>query len=102
MAKAAFRETGKPAPGKFVTKSESGVILVAPGAGKAYIMYDFIYDSNHEGELQLESGGSTVFILHPNQSCNLNSPIQWPENTQVFFEGGVTPRLTITYDIIEV
>ena len=101
MAKAAFRESGKPSTAAFVHMDGAGDILAAPGEGKAYVIYDLIFDSNSSGELQEASGGATKFVL-PVGCCGLTSPIQWPTNTKIYFEGGASPRLTLTYDIIDV
>jgi hypothetical protein len=101
MAAPAFRESGKPAPGNYVYKSGAGEILAAPGEGKAYVIYDLIFSSNSDGELQYADGGANIFVL-VRGCCSLRSPIQWPANTAVWFEGGADPLLTLTYEIIDV
>ena len=101
MAAPAFRESGKPAPGNHVYKSGAGEILAAPGEGKAYVIYDLIFISDGDGELQYADGGANIFAI-ARACCSLGSPIQWPANTAVWFEGGSSPVLTLTYEIINI
>ena len=61
MAAPAFRESGKPTPGSYAYKSTAGLILAAPGEGKAYVIYDLIFVSDGDGELQYEDGGANIF-----------------------------------------
>ena len=106
MAKAAFRESGKPSAGKFVTKSGDGLVLAAPGANKAYIIYDItlaIVNDSGGADLRETAGGVPIVIISKG-NCNLVSPIQWKTNTDIYIlgaESGLT-YMTLTYEIVNV
>ena len=101
MAAPAFRESGKPLPAKFVTKSGGGEVLAAPGEHKAYVIYDIMWDGSvgEPGNLRAAASPSPTLIFLADGHSNYTSPIQWPTNSAIVSDLGY---LTITYDIIDV
>ena len=116
MATPAFRESGKPRPGKSSSANGTNVsILPAPGAGRAYVVYDILWmnpsaeaglsrlrehsGSEANGETASQTDGTIMTFLFGDTSWNLSSPIQASENKGLMSEVGY---ITITYEIISV
>ena len=107
MAGPAFRESGKPRPGRHANKTGAGAVISPPGAGNAIVIYDIVWQDPDDQynytrlreQAAAETDGTQIMFMHRRLGMNLTSPIQVSENMGVYMDAG---NVTLTYEIIPV